>query len=307
MSSSSTRSRNNRGKSSRPIDDDIYRCYSNSPIFKLVLGKERDEPGHEFVIVKISGISGRYYRIERRPSEGTDISSMLHGCEAEDTITPLNENDYEKVEACTDNRILVLFRHDPMPDLHTVLDICNAIRKDPDTEKYTLMQFNCYFFARTLTLLITRHFLLRLSCRIHKSPRNDFGSLSEPEIDAIVDQAEMPTRVPCTSFIRFDLKHENHDYKDLRQYILEMNIWFCKMVGMLGANGDVLYDTLDKKKEEIWRRMHSNPTTSERRVDLDWGLEFRAMGLFGKDVKEMLLTRALLRNDISLLRYIQAL
>ena len=206
MSSSSPRPRDSRDKSSRPIDDDIYRCYSNTPIFKLVLGKEREEPGHEFIILKMFNLSLGYYRVERRPSEGTSIKSMLNGCEAEDTITPLDENKYKKVEACTDNKIVVLFRHDPMPDLHTIFAICNAIRKDPDAEKYTLTHFNCYFFARTLTLLITRQFLLRLSCRIHKSPRNNFGSLSEPEIDAIVNQAGMPTRVPCTRFIQFDSK-----------------------------------------------------------------------------------------------------
>ena len=60
---------------------------------------------------------------------------------------------------------------------------------DPESEQYTLREFNCYFFARTLTLLIARHSFLRQYCRIHKQPRNDFGSLPGPEIDATLSEA----------------------------------------------------------------------------------------------------------------------
>ena len=132
----------------------------------------------------------------------------MHGCEAEDTITPLDERDYDGLLRLADQKITQLFRGEPKPDLYTIFAFCNAIRKDPDTEKYTLTKFNSYFLARTLTLLITRHFLLR-RYYIYISPRNDFGSLSEPEINAIVDEEMNNTSVPdpwIKSTIRFESK-----------------------------------------------------------------------------------------------------
>ena len=188
--------------SSRPIDDGIYRYYPNVPISRLVLRKEREELGHEFVILKMADMN-TYYRIERRPSKGANINSKLRGCKAKDTITRLDDQDYERVCRHSDPKITQLFR-EPYPDLHTVFAFCNVIRRGPDINRYTLTKFNCYFFARTLTLLITRDSLVR-QYRAYISPRN-FDSLSGPEIDAIVDQVKMPTRVPRMSLIRFDSK-----------------------------------------------------------------------------------------------------
>ena len=70
-----------------------------------------------------------------------------------------------------------------------------------------------------------------------------------------------------TSLSFFFLQVRDNTYKDLRQYILEMNKRHCKRVTQFGGKGHVVYDALDKKKDEIWRRMHSDPTPSERRVE----------------------------------------
>ncbi len=155
--------------------------------------KEREDPEHELLILRTG--ADDYYRIERRPSGGTNIGSKLHGCKAEDTVTHLNLRQDLLVRRVSSYKINISFCGDPKPDLHTVFAFCNAIRNDPDTKKYTLAQFNCYFFARTLMLFITRHFLLG-QYRIHVSPRDNFGSLPGPEIDAIVDEAldKMPAR-----------------------------------------------------------------------------------------------------------------
>jgi len=202
------------------------------------------------------------------------------------------------------------FRGEPKPDLHTVLDYCNAIRKDPDTKKYTLAQFNCYFFARTLTILITRHFLLRLLCyRIHKSPKNDFGSLPGPEIDAIVDDV-MDKMLPRGHWIiinLFDFMIEDDAYKDLRRCILEMDKRHCKRVTQFGGKGDVVYDTLEKKKEEIWRRIHSDLMPAERVVDIELALDSQATTQSDEDIKAFLLTRAEVSNDTSLSHLVKAL
>ncbi len=147
--------------------------------------KERKDPEHEFIILRTND---DLYRVERRPSEGTKFASKLRGCKAEDIITPLDEDDYERVRGRTDSKIFMYFAGEPKPDLHTVYNICDAIRKDPDTEKYTLPLFNCFFFPRTLTLLIARYSFLRQYC-VRISPMDDYSSLAGPAIDAIVDRA----------------------------------------------------------------------------------------------------------------------
>lgn len=177
--SSSSRSRDH---SSCSIDDEIYRQYSNTFVDWLELRKEREESQHEFIILRTNN---DFYRIERRPSKGTGIGAKLQGCKAADTITHLDQHDYQKIWASADIKILVAFYHDPKPDLYSLFAFSNAIRDDPDAEKYTLAQFNCYFFARALILLITRHFLLR-QYYTQESPRKDFASLSASEINVIV-------------------------------------------------------------------------------------------------------------------------
>ena len=173
-----------RDRSSVPLDDNIHRHFpNNDSINRLELRREIKPPHHEFVVLRMNG----WYRIERRPTILAGIKSMWRGCPTEDTITFINWR--ESHEPLADLLFSVVFEHDPKPGLHTAFAISNAILKDPDAQKYTLKEFNCYFFARTLSLLIFRHFLVRQYCRIQKSPRHDFGNFPEPAIGAIVDQA----------------------------------------------------------------------------------------------------------------------
>jgi hypothetical protein len=178
--SSSTHSKNS---SSSRIDDKIYGHYSNTNIDWLELRKEREEPQHEFIILRTSN---DFYRIERRPPKGSNIPAKLRGITAEDTIIHLNHQEYEKLWESADIKIIVAFYH-LKPGLHSLFALCDAIRVDPDAEKYTLAQFNCYFFARALILLTTRHFLIRQYCN-QGLPRKDFANLSGSEINVIVDQ-----------------------------------------------------------------------------------------------------------------------
>lgn len=185
----------------RTIDHDIDRCYSDHPIFSLELWKERQEPGHEFVLIRTAD-THRYYRIERRPSDAADFRSMLVGCKANDTITPLDDRDYERVCKLMDRKIILVFTGKPNPGLHTVLAYCNVIRAERDSRRYTLAQYNCYFFARTIILLITRYSFLCQYC-VHISLRNDFGSLPGPENDVIMDQAvgKVPNSLRVITFL----------------------------------------------------------------------------------------------------------
>jgi len=88
-----------RDKSSLSIDDDIYQYYSNfPPIYALELRKEREEPEHEFVILKMDDMI-TYYCIERRPSKGTNIKSKLRGCRA---VTSLRQASQHKTQSPID-------------------------------------------------------------------------------------------------------------------------------------------------------------------------------------------------------------
>jgi hypothetical protein len=155
----------------------------------IELRKQKEEPEHEFVLVALQRTKHAHdiCHIERRPLKGANIDSKVFGCKAEDTIAPVDDDDLSDIMKCTVGKVKVEFKSDPRPELYTVFSICDSIGKDPNAKKYTLVQFNCYFFARTITLLLTRHFLLRQFC-VHISPRDDLGSLQEAEIDGIVAQ-----------------------------------------------------------------------------------------------------------------------
>ena len=62
---------------------------------------------------------------------------------------------------------------------------------------------------------------------------------------------------------------------------------------------DTMYATLDKKKEAIWRRMHSDSRLSRRQVALD----SRAMAQSDKDIQELLLACAERSRDPTLRRF----
>ena len=105
----------------------------------------------------------------------------------------------------------------------------------------------------------------------------------------------------------FFFQTKRRNYKDLREYILEMNKRHCKRVSQLGGNGDAVYDSLDHKTEEIWRRVHSDPTPPEGPVDLDLAQDPHAMTQSDEGIREDLLARAERSNDASLSRLVQAL
>jgi len=68
-----------------------------------------------------------------------------------------------------------------------------------------------------------------------------------------------------------------------------------------------VYDTLNKKTEDIWRRIHSDPISSEKRADLDSALDSHATAQSDEDIKELLLARAERSDDTSLSRLVEAL
>ena len=92
---------------------------------------------------------------------------------------------------------------------------------------------------------------------------------------------------------------EFYDYRKLRGMVISMNREHSRMATLSGKAADAVYATLDKKKEEIWRRMHSDSRLSRGQVALD----SRAMAQSDKDIKELLLACAERSRDPSLRRF----
>ena len=79
------------------------------------------------------------------------------------------------------------------------------------------------------------------------------------------------------------------------------------MITQLGGNGDVTYDTLHKKKEEIWRGVTVQSDVTLPDVKPDPASDSYSMAQSDEDIKELLLARAENTNNSSLWRLIQAL
>ncbi|KAF8340049.1 hypothetical protein F5887DRAFT_1284382 [Amanita rubescens] len=134
-------------------------------ISKLELRKERDHFKHEFIVIYLD--NGWFHRIERRPIRGPNLGPISkEGCEAEDSLTPVDDAGLKKIRSETDIKITLEFGSNK-PDLYNVIAVAVAIYLDPRTKNYTLQQYNCYFVARSIIVLVTRH------CLLQPSPTND--------------------------------------------------------------------------------------------------------------------------------------
>ena len=92
---------------------------------------------------------------------------------------------------------------------------------------------------------------------------------------------------------------EFYDYRKLRDMIISMNRQHSHIATWSDEAAHAVYATLDKKREEIWRRMHSDSRLSRGQVAFD----SRAMTQSDKDIKELLLACAERSRDPSLRRF----
>ena len=88
-----------------------------------------------------------------------------------------------------------------------------------------------------------------------------------------------------------------------------MNKRHCRRVSQLGGNGDAVYHNLNQKKEDVWRRMHSESVEPPRktRVDLNWAWDPHAKAQSDGEIKKLLLAGAGCGNETSLSRLVMAL
>ncbi|KAF8622304.1 hypothetical protein AX15_007115 [Amanita polypyramis BW_CC] len=140
---------------------DWYRKQRHTTIHRLELRKEEVPPKHEFVLIYLD--EGLVYRVERKASRGLNPNAIAHcGCEAEDTIKPVNANELRSIQDKTNARIVLTFDA-RKPDIYVVIAVCVALQMDPQTRRYTMHYHNCFFLARAIVTIVIRHCLLQLS------------------------------------------------------------------------------------------------------------------------------------------------
>ncbi|KAF8337185.1 hypothetical protein F5887DRAFT_1199456 [Amanita rubescens] len=149
---------------------DWYKAQTHTTIRRIELRKERERFKHEFVLVFLD--QGGNYRIDRRPLGGRNPELLLpEGIEAEDTVNVVDDDDLEGIHRETDVEVVLKF-NESKPDMYTVIAICAAVHMDPETAKYTLQYYNCFFLARTIIALTARYCLLQ-GCSANKGLRWD--------------------------------------------------------------------------------------------------------------------------------------
>ncbi|KAG9101567.1 hypothetical protein FS749_005796 [Ceratobasidium sp. UAMH 11750] len=120
----------------------------------MQLRKEFSRPFfHEFILVCLN--DGTQFRFDRRPSAEQPIDTLLHqGADAFDTVRTVEDIDDGShppsqciIALDLKNRVAVSL----------ILTICSAIQRDKRTCRYTLHEFNCYFFSWTIISHVARY------------------------------------------------------------------------------------------------------------------------------------------------------
>ncbi|KAJ1302297.1 hypothetical protein OPQ81_001114 [Rhizoctonia solani] len=124
---------------------------------QLQYRKERKKPWeHEYIVVELE--NGTVCRFDRR-AQAQSLADALttKGLGAEDTAHVIRKDDKEHYPEINKGSDLVLRMHFPDgQDILSILGICYGIRQDRETECYSLIRYNCYFFSWTIVVALAR-------------------------------------------------------------------------------------------------------------------------------------------------------
>ncbi|KAF8597891.1 hypothetical protein BDV93DRAFT_561848 [Ceratobasidium sp. AG-I] len=125
---------------------------------KVQYYKEQQSVGHEFVVLLLVDDAGMptesFCRLERTADPTQPLTAVgTAGTEAFDYIQSLDNNLQGSTKGASLVAEITLSR---AFDLRDVLAICSAIHEQPNTRRYTLQQYNCYFFCWAIILLLAR-------------------------------------------------------------------------------------------------------------------------------------------------------
>ncbi|KAF8601459.1 hypothetical protein BDV93DRAFT_558535 [Ceratobasidium sp. AG-I] len=129
------------------IMDSWYRDKELLKIKKIEHRKELDRPFlHEFVYVVLS--DGTVHRFDRRPDPSALGTLWQQGSAAFDTVQQVdNPDDLNHSSEHPPSECLAVLDFNEPIDLSIILAICFAIQTDERASRYTMQQYNCYFFS----------------------------------------------------------------------------------------------------------------------------------------------------------------
>ncbi|CAE6460437.1 unnamed protein product [Rhizoctonia solani] len=153
-------SRSTRNFYRRLVFPDIYDSWFKGKeswkIEEIQHRKEFDRPFfHEFVLVRFD--DGSCYRFDRRPDPKQPMDALRSvGSEAHDTVELVI--DIESPPHARSECIAALdFKDHCVAGLSLILAVCSAISRDREAYRYTLREFNCYFFSWTIIAAVARY------------------------------------------------------------------------------------------------------------------------------------------------------
>ncbi|OSX56862.1 hypothetical protein POSPLADRAFT_1062369 [Postia placenta MAD-698-R-SB12] len=136
-------------------------------------------------------VDGLAYCVQRRAAADAPARAVIRdGTPSVDTMNELDNNMSVNSECLYDAEFANGLH------LSVVLLICFGIQKDDQGHVYTLQKFNCYFFARTMMLAMTRHAVME-SAHQHSADtvlvRAALSGDEEKETDQSPQDAELMT------------------------------------------------------------------------------------------------------------------
>ncbi|KAG8716989.1 hypothetical protein FRC09_014913 [Ceratobasidium sp. 395] len=147
---------------------------------------------HEYLILFLS--DGSICRFDRRPDPSVPLDALKErGSEAYDTVEEITTSTLEgpSIQATSECLATLTFRNEL--DFFFVFLVCYGIQSDPQAVRYTLLQYNCYFFSWTIILNIARNSVtwegLPSSSSFKELPKNVASELSEMLVHKLLAQS----------------------------------------------------------------------------------------------------------------------
>ncbi|KAF8673521.1 hypothetical protein RHS04_07633 [Rhizoctonia solani] len=140
------------------LGEEWYNEHKGKTFSTLQYRKQNEAPWHEFILLFLDDRS--VCRVERTgmADENNRHGALFsHEIPAVDFMQVLPASVASDYEAGPVKSMLVTeIRYLEEIKLLSVLDICYAMQLDSDAKKYTLWRFNCYFFAWSIILILSR-------------------------------------------------------------------------------------------------------------------------------------------------------
>ncbi|QRV96274.1 hypothetical protein RhiJN_24292 [Ceratobasidium sp. AG-Ba] len=109
---------------------------------------------HEFLVFLLD--NGSFYRVDRSGG-GSHVDAVRGGCQAYDSIQWVPADRLAVVAKIAELKFEIRFPTEL--DILEVLAICFAVQHNPNTGRYTLGCFNCYFMCYTILSVLTRRYV----------------------------------------------------------------------------------------------------------------------------------------------------